>query len=264
MPAPSCPRIEGKRPSGSPPERVNSSVWQMPVALSSTSTSPALGPSRSTVAISRGLPAAVAIAARVFMAGFPDRGCGCIRKDQESDGPAPRQARGLLGSGPLGREYALGLRRMGRDQVHERRRQTVIGLEAELLEPGAHCAHLIGRCARLDDRGDEGRKARLFPARLLRQLRVEEIEAIERVLLVLDAPVHVYTATGTGIALDRRLLVDDLELVGIRRHRDLVASANANNGESRPLRLPALGTAARMVERDVRSDTHRDRVAGAL
>jgi hypothetical protein len=44
MPAPSWPRIAGNKPSGSAPERVNSSVWQMPVALISTSTSPALGP----------------------------------------------------------------------------------------------------------------------------------------------------------------------------------------------------------------------------
>jgi hypothetical protein len=32
-----------EQPSGSAPERVNSSVWQMPVALISTSTSPAFG-----------------------------------------------------------------------------------------------------------------------------------------------------------------------------------------------------------------------------
>src|SRR5215217_2878088 len=66
-PAPSWPRIEGKSPSGSAPERVKSSVWQMPVALISMSTSPALGPSRSTSTISSGLPAAKATAARVFM-----------------------------------------------------------------------------------------------------------------------------------------------------------------------------------------------------
>ena len=72
MPAPSWPRIAGKRPSGSAPDSVNSSVWQMPVALISTSTSPALGPSRSTSMISSGFPAATATAARVFMiAMFP-------------------------------------------------------------------------------------------------------------------------------------------------------------------------------------------------
>ncbi len=57
IPAPSWPRIAGKRPSGSAPERVNSSVWQIPVALISTSTSPAFGPASCTVSIVSGAPA---------------------------------------------------------------------------------------------------------------------------------------------------------------------------------------------------------------
>src|SRR5262245_33937317 len=64
IPAPSCPRIAGNRPSGSAPERVNSSVWQIPVALISTSTSPAFGPSRRTFSIVSGAPALCATAAR--------------------------------------------------------------------------------------------------------------------------------------------------------------------------------------------------------
>src|SRR5436190_19581710 len=67
MPAPSCPRIAGNNPSGSAPDNVNSSVWQTPVALISTSTSPAFGPSSSTSSTTSGLPAAYATAARVFM-----------------------------------------------------------------------------------------------------------------------------------------------------------------------------------------------------
>src|SRR6266542_3669138 len=67
IPAPSWPRIAGNSPSGSSPERVYSSVWQMPVALISTSTSPALGPSSVTVATSSGLPAPNATAARTSM-----------------------------------------------------------------------------------------------------------------------------------------------------------------------------------------------------
>src|SRR6185312_9361586 len=66
-PAPSWPRIAGKMPSGSAPDKVNSSVWQMPVALISTRTSPSRGPSRSTSMISSGFPAATATAARVFI-----------------------------------------------------------------------------------------------------------------------------------------------------------------------------------------------------
>src|SRR4029453_6676525 len=75
MPAPSCPRIAGNSPSGSAPDRVNSSVWQMPVAMISTSTSPPRGPSRSTVATASGSPALCATAARTFIgsASLPGR-----------------------------------------------------------------------------------------------------------------------------------------------------------------------------------------------
>src|SRR5947207_1903504 len=73
MPAPSCPRIAGNRPSGSAPERVNSSVWQMPMALISTSTSPAFGPSSVTVVTSSDLPFSNATAARTsIVCSFPD------------------------------------------------------------------------------------------------------------------------------------------------------------------------------------------------
>src|SRR5215470_13860674 len=68
-PAPSCPRIAGNSPSGSAPDNVNSSVWQTPVALISTRTSPAFGPSSSTSSTTSGFPASYATAARVFMAG---------------------------------------------------------------------------------------------------------------------------------------------------------------------------------------------------
>src|SRR5690606_22588526 len=66
-PAPSCPKITGNNPSGSWPESVNASVWHTPVALISTSTSPAFGPSSSTSSIMSGFPASYATAALVFM-----------------------------------------------------------------------------------------------------------------------------------------------------------------------------------------------------
>src|SRR5262249_40086965 len=70
-PAPSWPRMAGNRPSGSLPESVNSSVWQMPVALISTITSPARGPSRLTWVIASGLPGSEATAARTSMKALP-------------------------------------------------------------------------------------------------------------------------------------------------------------------------------------------------
>src|SRR5712691_10785148 len=81
MPAPSWPRIAGNSPSGSAPESVNSSVWQMPVAL--TSTSPAFGPSRSTSVTVSGLPLSKATAAWLFMAFFSS----ALEHFQEKAGP---------------------------------------------------------------------------------------------------------------------------------------------------------------------------------
>src|SRR5918993_3406940 len=66
-PAPSWPRIEGNSPSLSSPSKVYASVWQIPVAMISTSTSPALGPSRSSSTISSGCLGAKATAALVFI-----------------------------------------------------------------------------------------------------------------------------------------------------------------------------------------------------
>src|SRR5471032_932192 len=88
MPAPSCPRIAGNRPSGSATDNVNWSVWQMPVALISTSTSPAFGPSRSTVSMLKGAPAFQATAARVFM-GFSPMGYGAARVSVDWFSTAP-------------------------------------------------------------------------------------------------------------------------------------------------------------------------------
>src|SRR5690554_4898275 len=70
MPAPSWPRMAGNTPSGSSPDRVNASVWQTPVWVILTSTSPALGGATSTSTICRGSPGAKATAARDFMV-FP-------------------------------------------------------------------------------------------------------------------------------------------------------------------------------------------------
>ena len=39
---------------------------------------------------------------------------------------------------------ALRLRGVRRDQVHERRRQAIVGFEAEFLQPSPDCSHVIG------------------------------------------------------------------------------------------------------------------------
>src|SRR5690348_10049373 len=67
IPAPSWPRMAGNLPSESRPESVYASVWQTPVAITSTRTSPAFGPSRSMVSMVSGLLASQATAARERM-----------------------------------------------------------------------------------------------------------------------------------------------------------------------------------------------------
>jgi len=88
---------------------------------------------------------------------------------------------------------------------------------------------------------------------------------MERVALVLDAAVHVNAAPGAGVALNRRTRVDNLELLAVGRDGDLgPAMPRRTTENSAPLGFPALGAAARMIERHVRPDADRDRRLGAL
>ena len=149
------------------------------------------------------------------------------------------------------------------DRVHQRRVEAVVGLQPLAAQRAAHFVHLRGRRAALDDRRDEGREARAFPALLRRQLRMDEVETMERVILVLDPAVHVHATLGARIALDCCLLVDDLQLVLVGRHRQLVARDHAYDRECRTFRLPALGAAAGVVVGDLRVDLDLHLVTGA-
>jgi hypothetical protein len=51
-----------------------------------------------------------------------------------------------------GGSHTLGPGGVGRNCIHQRRRQAVVRLEAEFLQSRAHCAHLRRVGARLDDR----------------------------------------------------------------------------------------------------------------
>src|SRR5262249_7671876 len=102
--------------------------------------------------------------------------------------------------------------------------------------------------ARLDDGRDERRKLRRRPAAVLRQLGMDEVEAVEGMLLVLDTSVHVRPAARACVALNGRLLVDDLELVAVSGHRQLLRRNPRHHGEQRAVGLPAFGASAYVVE----------------
>src|SRR5437762_3127094 len=136
-PAPSWPRIAGNRPSGSDPERVNSSVWQMPVALISTSTSPAFGPCNCTVSMLRGAPALWATAARTSMA-HSSR----IRRESERcvnyGTPAAACATSPRNSTGIGRVRQLWNTERLRRRVYIRR------AKASNLSAGSSCCPALG------------------------------------------------------------------------------------------------------------------------
>jgi hypothetical protein len=70
-------------------------------------------------------------------------------------------AAGLLPRLLLGPPWSGGLRlrRVTGDRVHQSRRQTVIGLKAQLLQPVTDTLHLLRFDAGFDDRGNERRKS---------------------------------------------------------------------------------------------------------
>src|SRR5579871_531100 len=162
------------------------------------------------------------------------------------------------------RSGRLGLGHMGRDRIHQRRRQAVIGLEPEFLQTGADAVHLLGLDARFDDGGHEGGKSGRCRAALLEQFGVNEVEPVERMAGVLDATVHVGPAGLAGMALDDRGGIDDLQLVAILQHGHVLPRHDGDDGEGRALRLPALGAAAGMVMGDVALDADLDRMVGAF
>lgn len=115
----------------------------------------------------------------------------------------------------------------------------------------------------LDDGGDKGSELRLLPALLVRELDVDEVQALEGVVL-LDAAEHVNTAVAAGVSLDGSILVDDGELVTIGSDLDLVAGDDGNDGEESALRLPALGASAGVVVQDLAVEGDLDGVGRAL
>ena len=143
---------------------------------------------------------------------------------------------------------------MRRDGIHQRRRQAIVRREPELSQTATYGFHLSGIRSRLDDGGNERRERRRRPARVRRQLRVNEVQAEERVLGVLDAPEHVDAAGLARVPLDRRIGIHHGELVGVLGDRELVAGNDRHDREQGTFGLPALGATAGVVMRGLRLD----------
>src|SRR6267154_5007871 len=161
-------------------------------------------------------------------------------------------------------QRAGGLGELSRDEIHQRRGQAIVGLELQLFQPCPHGAHVVGACARLDDRRNERRELRRRPARLVRALGVNEIESVQRMALVLDPAVHVDAAVLAGIPLDRRLEIHDRELAAVRLDAQVVAPHDGDLREQRAPGFPALGAAAHVIVRALPLDRYLDLVLRAV
>ena len=102
------------------------------------------------------------------------------------------------------------------------------------------------------------------PALFLHQLGMDEIESVERVLLVLDPAVHVHAAAPARVALNRRRRVDDLQLVCVLGHTQLVARHHRDHREQGALWFPALGATAHVIVCDITLDPDLDPPVGAF
>ena len=87
---------------------------------------------------------------------------------------------------------------------------------------------------------------------------MNEIEAVERMPLVLDSAIHMHTALFAGMALNGRFGIHDSQLVFICRDADVVARNNCNLREQRAVWFPAPGTTANMVMRTLSLDLYLD------
>src|SRR5882672_4331094 len=112
---------------------------------------------------------------------------------------------------------------MGGDRIHQGWRQAIIGLESEFLETRTDAGHLVRFDAGLDHGRYEGRKSRRGRALLLEQFGMDEVEAVERMRLVLDAPVHMGAADLAFVMLVYRRNVDDQKFLAVLKHSDVIA-----------------------------------------
>jgi hypothetical protein len=149
-----------------------------------------------------------------------------ITMDNNRQGPAPGElAPGLACPRITPRLPALG--DVGRNRVHQGRRQAVIGLQSQLLQARPDRRHLRRIGAGLDDGRNKGGELRRRPAANSREFGMHEIEAVERMRLVLDAAVHMHAAAGAGMTLDGRVGVDDLQLLRMGGDLDLSRETTA-------------------------------------
>jgi len=144
--------------------------------------------------------------------------------------------------------------------VHQVRGKAVVGLKADLAQALTDGLHLRWRCAGFDDGGHERRETRRSPSALGRELGMDEVQAIKRMVLVLDAPEEMGMALLAGVPLDGGGFVDNFQFFAVGNDADLIPRYYGNDGECRALRFPAFAAAARVVMQGLCVDLDLDLV----
>jgi hypothetical protein len=93
---------------------------------------------------------------------------------------------------------------------------------------------------------------------------MDEIQAMKRVLRILDSSVHVHAARRAGVALNGRVGIDNLELVGVLGDTKLVARHDGDLREQSACGFPAFGASAHVVMSGLRRDAYLDGIASAF
>src|ERR1700744_1126640 len=158
----------------------------------------------------------------------------------------------------------FGLRHMGGDGIHQCWRQAIIRFKPELLEARADAGHRVRLDAGFDHRGDERGKSRSSRAGFLEQFGMDEVQAVERMRLVLDAAVHMRAANLAGVTLNGLRGIDDVKLVAVLENGHVISRNHRDHREGRTVGLPALGAAAGVVVGDVALDADLDRLVLAF
>lgn len=130
--------------------------------------------------------------------------------------------------------------------LHEWRAQGIVGFQPERLELGADLIQLVLGEAVLRNGGHESRELGLLPSLLAAQLGVDKVESLEGVVL-LDASVHMCPAVFACVTQNGGFLIDNLELVAVGSHRDLVDGDDGDEREQSSLGLPACAAATSVL-----------------
>src|ERR1700739_3702670 len=93
---------------------------------------------------------------------------------------------------------------------------------------------------------------------------MDEIQTIERMVLVLDATVHMRAADLAGVPLDSLRGIDDVKLVAVFQNGHVISRNHGNHREDRAGWFPALGAATGVIVGDVALDADLDRLVLAF